>query len=74
VELINLDEDGASLAELINHVLVMDNLLAHVNRRAVEIRAIFTTSIARTTPAQKPLVSTSNLFLCGPGSRDRLMA
>ena len=40
--------------QLLYYVAVMDNLLAHVDRRAVSSRAIFTTSIARTTPAQNP--------------------
>ena len=32
-----LDEDGAALAQLLDHVLVVDDLLAHVHRRAVEL-------------------------------------
>ena len=32
-----LDEDGAALAQLLDHVLVVDDLLAHVDRGAVEL-------------------------------------
>ena len=32
-----LDEDRAALAQLRDHVLVVDDLLAHVDRRAVEL-------------------------------------
>ena len=33
-----LDEDGAGPPQLVHHVLVVYNLFAHVNRRAVEIQ------------------------------------
>ena len=32
-----LDEDRAALGQLLDHVLVVDDLLAHVDRRAVEV-------------------------------------
>ena len=32
-----LDEDRAALAQLLDHVLVVDDLLAHVHRRPVEL-------------------------------------
>ena len=32
-----VDEDGAALAELLHDVLVVDDLLAHVHRRSVQL-------------------------------------
>ena len=34
-----LDEDGAGIPQLVDHVLVVDDLLAHVDRRTVEIES-----------------------------------
>ena len=36
-----LDEDRAALAQLLDDVLVVDDLLAHVHRRAVELERAF---------------------------------
>ena len=36
-----LDENGAQLAQFIDHVLVMDDFLAHIDRRAVEVQSDF---------------------------------
>ena len=48
-----LDEDGAALLEVADDVLVVDDLLADVDRRARAARARSSTiSIARSTPAQ----------------------
>ena len=32
-----LDEHGAALTQLLDHVLVVDDLLAHVDRRSVQL-------------------------------------
>ena len=49
-----LDEAGALVAQLVDDVAVVDDLLADVDRAVETSRAFSTTSIARTTPAQKP--------------------
>ena len=35
-----VDEDRAALLELLDHVLVVDDLLAHVDRRAVQVERV----------------------------------
>ena len=49
-----LDEDRAAVLELVDHVAVVHDFVAHVDRRAERSSARLTISIARSTPAQKP--------------------
>ena len=50
-----LDEDRALVAQVVHHVGVVDDFVAHVDRRAeLAASARSTISMARSTPAQKP--------------------
>ena len=60
------DENRAGFAQLFDYVLVVDDFLADVDRRTVRSSAIFTTSIALTTPAQKPRGLSRKIFLSAP--------
>ena len=58
-----LDEDGSALAEAIDDVLVVNDLVIHVERRTEEIEARSRHSIAMLTPAQKPRGLASRIFI-----------
>ena len=47
-------KDRALLPEALHHILVVDDLVPDINRRAMQHRARSTASMARTTPAQNP--------------------
>ena len=73
-----LDEDRAALGELLDHVLVVDDLLAHVDRRAVHLerlldglhRAVDPGAIAARGGEQHPLGSRR----AAPGHTERVAA
>ncbi len=61
------DEDGATVAQVLDHELVVHHFVAHIDRRAEDFQARLTISIARSTPAQKPRGLAS--LICMLGSR-----
>ena len=71
-----LDENRALGPQAVDHVAVVHDLVADIDRRAVDRQRRSTISMARSTPAQKPRGEQSRIFragLAGMGaSRDRI--
>ena len=58
-----LHEARALGLEALHYVTVMDDLMAHINRRSELFSARSTISMARTTPAQNPLGCANMIFI-----------
>ena len=63
-----LDEDRALRLQALHDVAVVDDLVAHIDRRADSARsASSTTWMARSTPAQKPRGAQRRMVKLGAG-------